>query len=305
MVNFEMKLRDFLKKHPDCLSNAITLKGTLRDNFPGEDLKIRLLLYAYESNIMEIIKKPGRPDRKDIEALNRILKKLVSLYGITEDNAYWAVDTWLVAMGKKSHGSGQHKPNRQHKSGGDINHRRIDKSCRNVDEEPPTTPEDNPLYQTAIEVLNRSSVRPRDLEWLFDYSKESVEVNVRSADPKYFSGGTHQKEFRDSMVKIAYELARGKLAVLRNEDLSLSAQSLVKIFLSHHPIYNSCMEFSFRDNELNDFEIQAAREYFERTKPPGFQAPTDSAMWKYACKLVDGIISKRPMSRWQILQKLE
>lgn len=100
MDNYIQRLTEMIKSHPKCLERASTLHGLLCDMFPKEKLKNKLLMDAYQIGVTAELSKGGKPD---VNALNRMLDKLTVDAGITEDNAYWAIDTWLIVLGKKAH----------------------------------------------------------------------------------------------------------------------------------------------------------------------------------------------------------
>ena len=95
----ELKLEDIFREYPESLKSAHILRSYLTDLFPHEEkLKINLIVNAYEQNVVREIEKAEELDSY-IEKL--LCSRLISNYGITSDNAEWAVDYWFLAYGKK------------------------------------------------------------------------------------------------------------------------------------------------------------------------------------------------------------
>ena len=97
MDKYAAELSRLIKNKPSCLNSSRGLRSALLDNhvFGNESLKTNLLVMAHEAGIV------SKPCNNSADA-NRLMNKLQTNYGISADNAYWAVDTWLVALGKKS-----------------------------------------------------------------------------------------------------------------------------------------------------------------------------------------------------------
>lgn len=81
---------------PGCIDNRAKLKGVLADIFPTERLKINIILAAYDEGIVDAINKAEEID--NILA-GRFVKILVTDYGISEENARWALDYWFNNYG--------------------------------------------------------------------------------------------------------------------------------------------------------------------------------------------------------------
>ena len=94
----ELKLEDVFREYPESLQSAHILRSYLTDLFPHEEkLKINLIVNAYEQNVVREIEKAEELDSY-IEKL--LCSRLISNYGITSDNAEWAVEYWFFAYGK-------------------------------------------------------------------------------------------------------------------------------------------------------------------------------------------------------------
>ena len=81
---------------PGCIDNRAKLKGVLADFFPTERLKINIILAAYDEGIVDAIKKA---DEIDNILAGRFVKILVADYGISEENARWALNYWFDNYG--------------------------------------------------------------------------------------------------------------------------------------------------------------------------------------------------------------
>lgn len=90
-----MKNNVFIK-HPACIESRVKLRGLLSDIYPGERIKINLILNAYDEGIVESIQ-----SEKELTsvAFGRWKKVLIETYGISESNAEWAVDYWFTEYG--------------------------------------------------------------------------------------------------------------------------------------------------------------------------------------------------------------
>lgn len=81
---------------PDCLHNRAKLKGILCDFFPEERLKVNVILAAFDEGIVDTIQ--GAVDLDNILA-GRLIKVLVSDYGINEDKARFSAEYWFKQYG--------------------------------------------------------------------------------------------------------------------------------------------------------------------------------------------------------------
>lgn len=92
--------------HPGCIESRVKLRGLLSDIYPGERIKINLILNAYDEGIVESIQ---REKELTTVAFGRWKKVLIETYGISENNAEWAVDYWFTEYGVGSLGKNYRK----------------------------------------------------------------------------------------------------------------------------------------------------------------------------------------------------
>lgn len=92
-----MKLKKIITEHPDVLNNVAMFKGILLDTYnqPENKGKINLLLNAYEIYIIDEI---AQNDLDDV-FVERMKKKLISTYSVTDNSAEWAIKTWCSEYG--------------------------------------------------------------------------------------------------------------------------------------------------------------------------------------------------------------
>ena len=92
-----MELKKIITEHPDVLNNVAMFKGILLDTYnqPENKGKINLILNAYEIHITDEI---AQNDLDDV-FVERMKKKLVSTYSVTDNSAEWAIKTWCSEYG--------------------------------------------------------------------------------------------------------------------------------------------------------------------------------------------------------------
>lgn len=95
-IKYEHSLADVIKMYPNTLSNKQQLQGILKDMFPGENVRINLLLQAYEQGIYQ--------DITNTPVINspfayRHKKRLIENYGVSNEFADWAITVWCIAYG--------------------------------------------------------------------------------------------------------------------------------------------------------------------------------------------------------------
>lgn len=95
-IKYEHSLADIIKMYPNTLSSKQQLQGILRDMFPGETVRINLLLQAYDQGIYQ--------DITNASVINspfayRHKKKLIENYGVSNEFADWAITVWCIAYG--------------------------------------------------------------------------------------------------------------------------------------------------------------------------------------------------------------
>lgn len=95
-------------KYPDCIESRVKLKGLLSDVYPGERIKINLILNAYDEGIVDGIQ---HENELSPVVFGRWKKILVETYGISESNAEWSVNFWFSEYGVGALGK-SYRPNR-------------------------------------------------------------------------------------------------------------------------------------------------------------------------------------------------
>lgn len=93
-----MEIQDFFIYHSETLVNHNRLKSALLDIFPTETQKINLILMAYDIGIVQQMQ-----SAKIIEdsLSSRMESTLMNQFGISKENAHWAIEYWKKAYGEK------------------------------------------------------------------------------------------------------------------------------------------------------------------------------------------------------------
>mgnify|MGYP004550615039 CR=1 FL=1 len=83
---------------PDSLSSRAKLKAVLADFFPGERLKTNVILAAFDEGIVETLE-----DAEELDNIlaGQIVKALVADYGISKENARFAITYWFEQYGEE------------------------------------------------------------------------------------------------------------------------------------------------------------------------------------------------------------
>lgn len=95
-VRYEHSLADVIRMYPNTLKNKQQLQGILKDIFPGENVRVNLLLQAYDQGIYDDI--TATPVLQSPFAYKH-KKRLMENYGISNEFADWAVTVWCIAYG--------------------------------------------------------------------------------------------------------------------------------------------------------------------------------------------------------------
>jgi hypothetical protein len=93
--DIQTKLLEMITAHPQCITNRQKLKSLLADYLPSNKREINLLLSAYDE---ELHKKLASQQDTTLFAL-RSIKQLRDDYGMTEDAAFWTVESWCYLLG--------------------------------------------------------------------------------------------------------------------------------------------------------------------------------------------------------------
>lgn len=95
MDDFTIKFRDMIDTYPEALSDRKLLKAILNDTFPTNNKEVNLLFNGFECGIVSI---SSLPHEELLTKSNLIQNQLRRNFGITESNAEWVVNTWMVAL---------------------------------------------------------------------------------------------------------------------------------------------------------------------------------------------------------------
>ena len=94
---FEDRFENMIRQYDQALADRRTFVGLIRDLFPEDSKKANLMVSAYDLGIVSEIEKTSVLDRV---FARRFINRLQTEYGISKDNAEWAVSTWCVSYGK-------------------------------------------------------------------------------------------------------------------------------------------------------------------------------------------------------------
>ena len=94
MDDIQTKLIEMITAHPQCTTNRQKLKSLLADYLPSNRREINLLLSAYDE---ELHKKLASQQDTTLFAI-RSIKQLRDDYGMTEDAAFWTVESWCYLL---------------------------------------------------------------------------------------------------------------------------------------------------------------------------------------------------------------
>ena len=94
MDEIQTKLIEMITAHPQCTTNRQNLKSLLADYIPSNRREINLLLSAFDE---ELHKKLASQQDTTLFAL-RSIKQLRDDYGMTEDAAFWTVESWCYLL---------------------------------------------------------------------------------------------------------------------------------------------------------------------------------------------------------------
>lgn len=95
---FEDDFTKLLRDYPDAIADKRRFFGLLKDLFPGRQRQVNLLCTAFE---LEIAGEIAGTDSIDDAFAYRFVKRLMEEYGVSRQNADWAVFVWCVCYGKR------------------------------------------------------------------------------------------------------------------------------------------------------------------------------------------------------------
>lgn len=100
MDSTQEKLVAMQTRFPDCTANRDKLRSLMSDYIPSERLRINVILNAYDEGI---VAKLSESNDVTLSAL-WMINTLKDNYGITDENAFWAVETWCYIVGRSEVG---------------------------------------------------------------------------------------------------------------------------------------------------------------------------------------------------------
>ncbi|MCL1832361.1 MAG: hypothetical protein FWG45_05565 [Oscillospiraceae bacterium] len=96
-MSFNEQFTEILRAYPDSVTNRKKFVGLLRDFFPREAKRTRLLINLHEVALPDEITRAKAA--LDDKFAYRYVKRLVEEYGVEERNAVWAVRAWCECYG--------------------------------------------------------------------------------------------------------------------------------------------------------------------------------------------------------------
>ena len=89
-------LGDYLQKNPSLMTSRASLQSLLKDIFPQDRLKVNLLLMGFDENVFSLLGK-----NPTAAQLQKLMRSITGNHGVTEENACYIIETWLVAVFKE------------------------------------------------------------------------------------------------------------------------------------------------------------------------------------------------------------
>jgi hypothetical protein len=93
----EAELTDVFKNHRDAAGDKRRFAGLMKDLFPGQTRETNLLLSLFDMGLPAEIDTAGQITNA---FAYRFVKRLLDDYGVSRNNADWAVSMWCVCYGK-------------------------------------------------------------------------------------------------------------------------------------------------------------------------------------------------------------
>ena len=91
------EIRTIIKNNPDVLSTHEKARAFLADVFLNDQMRINVMMNAYDVGIIEAIKKPTS------FTINQIISGIESRYGVSEVRAKEAVEIWISILSQDDH----------------------------------------------------------------------------------------------------------------------------------------------------------------------------------------------------------
>ena len=92
-----IEIRTIIKNNPDVLSTHEKARAFLADVFLNDQMRINVMMNAYDVGIIEAIKKPTS------FTINQIISGIESRYGVSEVRAKEAVEIWISILSQDDH----------------------------------------------------------------------------------------------------------------------------------------------------------------------------------------------------------
>ncbi len=93
-----MKWKDYIERNPGVLLSDKKVRALLGDVYLNDQLSINLMMNAYGIGIIAEMRERFPVDQFTI---TRWSKRLVTDYGVSDERARWAIETWIDAMSAK------------------------------------------------------------------------------------------------------------------------------------------------------------------------------------------------------------
>jgi len=93
---FEQDFERLLSQYQDAIEDKQRFTGLVKDFFPGQQMKINLILSAYDLGLAKEINSSASISNA---LAFRFVKRLMDEYGISRANADWAISTWCICYG--------------------------------------------------------------------------------------------------------------------------------------------------------------------------------------------------------------
>ncbi len=86
----------YLQKNPALMASRASIQSLLKDIFPQDRLKVNLLLMGYDEDIFSLLGK-----NPTVVQLQKLMRSITNNHGVTEENACYIIETWLVSVFKE------------------------------------------------------------------------------------------------------------------------------------------------------------------------------------------------------------
>lgn len=90
-----MDWKDYVERNPAFLLSDKKVRSLLSDVYMNDQLRVNLMMNAYSIGIITEMRESFPVDQF---AVTRWTKRMVTDFGVSDDKAHWAVDTWVSAI---------------------------------------------------------------------------------------------------------------------------------------------------------------------------------------------------------------